>query len=188
MLGIVSSTGGPTAVVQILIGLGRSFPLPICLVQHITSSFLEGFAEWLEGVCPFSVEIVEGRVKPVQGKVYLPPRDRHLRLEGTRSSPPRADPVCAQGHREPCFSSRWRRSSARRLWEFCSQGWARMGPLDCSASAKRAATRSPKHESTAVVYGMPREAVRLGAVCESLPLPAIAPRILDLAMSRKEVA
>jgi two-component system chemotaxis response regulator CheB len=45
-----------------------------------------------------------------------------------------------------------------------------------------------EHESTAVVYGMPAEAVRLGAVCESLPLPAIAPRILELTLSRREVA
>ncbi len=35
-------------------------------------------------------------------------------------------------------------------------------------------------ESTAVVYGMPAAAVRMGAVCESLPLPAIAPRVLEL--------
>jgi two-component system chemotaxis response regulator CheB len=42
--------------------------------------------------------------------------------------------------------------------------------------------------STAVVYGMPAEAVRLGAVAESLPLPAIAPRILELACFKKEVA
>jgi two-component system chemotaxis response regulator CheB len=45
-----------------------------------------------------------------------------------------------------------------------------------------------EHESTAVVYGMPGEAVRLGGVCESLPLPEIAPRILDLTFSKKEVA
>ena len=43
-------------------------------------------------------------------------------------------------------------------------------------------------ESTAVVYGMPAEAVRLGGVSESLPLPAIAPRILELASSRKAAA
>ena len=42
-------------------------------------------------------------------------------------------------------------------------------------------------ESTAVVYGMPAEAVRLGAVSESLPLPAIAPRILELTLCKQEV-
>jgi two-component system chemotaxis response regulator CheB len=42
-----------------------------------------------------------------------------------------------------------------------------------------------EHESTAVVYGMPAAAAQLGAACESLPLPAIAPRILQLASVRK---
>jgi two-component system chemotaxis response regulator CheB len=40
-------------------------------------------------------------------------------------------------------------------------------------------------ESTAVVYGMPAAAVRMGAVCESLPLPAIAPRILRLVSCKR---
>jgi two-component system chemotaxis response regulator CheB len=35
-------------------------------------------------------------------------------------------------------------------------------------------------QSTSVVYGMPAAAVRMGAVCESLPLPAIAARVLEL--------
>ena len=68
MLGIVSSTGGPNALVQLLERLGPDFPLPIALVQHITSSFLEGFASWLESSCPFSVEIVKDRVVPGAGK------------------------------------------------------------------------------------------------------------------------
>jgi len=43
-------------------------------------------------------------------------------------------------------------------------------------------------ESTAVVYGMPAAAVQLGAVRESLPLAAIAPRILELTLSKQEGA
>jgi two-component system chemotaxis response regulator CheB len=43
-----------------------------------------------------------------------------------------------------------------------------------------------EHESTAIVYGMPAAAVRLGAVCEALPLPSIAPRILELAAAPPE--
>ncbi len=42
-------------------------------------------------------------------------------------------------------------------------------------------------ESTAVVYGMPAAAVRLGAVCELLPLHEIAPRIVGL-LSAREVS
>jgi two-component system chemotaxis response regulator CheB len=40
-------------------------------------------------------------------------------------------------------------------------------------------------ETTAVVYGMPAAAVRLGAVQESLPLNSIAPRVLELIASRE---
>src|SRR5271154_1295770 len=59
MLGIVCSTGGPSALIQLLGALGPAFPLPILLVQHMTGSFLAGFAAWLEDVCPFAVNLVE---------------------------------------------------------------------------------------------------------------------------------
>ena len=42
-------------------------------------------------------------------------------------------------------------------------------------------------ESTAVVYGMPAAAAQRGAACESLPLPAIGPRVLKLIAENQEV-
>src|SRR5882724_2028312 len=96
MLGIASSTGGPSALVQLLGGLGSDFPLPVLLVQHITSSFLEGFAAWLESVCPFSVEIVRDRATPAPGTLYLATQDRHLRIEPGGLQVDAGDPVCAQ--------------------------------------------------------------------------------------------
>ena len=65
MLGIVCSTGGPGALVQLLGALGPAFPLPILLVQHMTGTFLEGFASWLESVCPFSATIARDGCIPV---------------------------------------------------------------------------------------------------------------------------
>ena len=59
MLGIACSTGGPGSLVQVLRALGPAFPLPILLVQHMTGSFMEGFAAWLGGVSPFSVVVVK---------------------------------------------------------------------------------------------------------------------------------
>src|ERR1700722_15203230 len=75
MLGLVSSTGGPNAFFQLLGPLGPDFPLPIMLVQHITSSFLEGFASWLESTCPFSIVIVKGRTSLAPGRIYMADRD-----------------------------------------------------------------------------------------------------------------
>ena len=64
---------------QLLGALGPDFPLPILLVQHISSNFLDGFAAWLQSVCPFSVNL-ENREIPARGKIYLAARERHLRL------------------------------------------------------------------------------------------------------------
>src|SRR5580692_1604247 len=67
-LGIVCSTGGPGALVQLLGDLGSGFPLPILLVQHMTGSFLEGFASWLLSVCPLAVTLVNDRDIPIAGR------------------------------------------------------------------------------------------------------------------------
>jgi two-component system chemotaxis response regulator CheB len=84
MLGIVCSAGGPAALVQLLGALGPAFPLPILLVQHITATFLAGFASWLECVCPFSATVVNDGCIPVAQTLHMAPPERHLRLETGR--------------------------------------------------------------------------------------------------------
>jgi two-component system, chemotaxis family, protein-glutamate methylesterase/glutaminase len=188
MLGIVSSTGGPGALARLLPGLGSGYPLPIALVQHITTSFTEGFASWLESVSPFAVTIVRDRVLPVPGNIYLAAPEHHLRMERGTLLVDRGDRVCGQ------------RPSGTVLFESMASnlGSGALGVLltgmgeDGASGLLRLRSRGghtiAEDASTAVVYGMPAEAVRLGAVCESLPLPAIAPRILDLTLSMQEVA
>jgi len=181
MLGIVCSTGGPGALVQLLEGLGPAFPLPILLVQHMTASFIEGFASWLDGVCPFSVTIVNDGCIPVARALHMAPAERHLRLGHRRLWLDAGDPVSFQ------------RPSGTVLFESMARdlGAAALGVLltgmgDDGAAGLLDIRQSggytiAEDETTAVVYGMPAAAVRMGAVCESLPLPAIAARVLELA-------
>ena len=96
MLGIVSSTGGPNALVQLLCGLGANFPLPIALVQHITPSFLEGFVAWLGKGTPFDVHTVKSRTVPEPGRVYVAARGLHLRARADALYADAGDPVSAQ--------------------------------------------------------------------------------------------
>ena len=186
-LGIASSTGGPAALVQVLAGLGADFPLPILLVQHIAASFLEGFAMWLESVCAFSVEIVKDRSLMTKAKIYVAAPDRHLRAENGFVRVDCGPPVCAQ------------RPSGNVLFESMAAaygcqalGVVLTGMGDDGAEGLLRVRQSGGHtiaedESTAVVYGMPGEAVRLKAALESLPLQAIGPRILELTDVRREV-
>jgi two-component system, chemotaxis family, protein-glutamate methylesterase/glutaminase len=180
MLGIVCSTGGPAALVQLLGALGPAFPLPILLIQHMTASFIEGFAAWLESVCPLPVTIVSEGCIPVPGAVHMAPAEHHMRLNLGRLWLDSGHPISFQ------------RPSGTVLFQTMAQdlradalGVLLTGMGDDGASGLLDIRRSggytiAEDESTAVVYGMPASAVRLGAVCESLPLGAIAPRVLEL--------
>jgi two-component system chemotaxis response regulator CheB len=188
MLGIVSSTGGPNALMELLNGLGRDFPLPILLVQHITSSFLDGFAAWLQSVSPFSVEIVKGRVVPERGKVYLAAQEHHLRAELRCVRVDTGEPVCAQRPSGTVLFGSMASSLGNRALGVLLTGMADDGAAGLLEIRRAGGYTIAEDESTAVVYGMPAEAVRLGAVNESLPLPAIASRILELTTTSREVA
>jgi two-component system chemotaxis response regulator CheB len=187
-LGIVSSTGGPNALTQLLGGLGTEFPLPILVVQHIASSFLEGFAAWLESVCPFSVEIVRDRSLAIAGKVYLAAQDHHLRAENGFIRLDRAPPVCAQRPSGTVLFDSMAAAFGGQALGVLLTGMGEDGAEGLLRLRRSGGFTIAEDESTAVVYGMPAEAVRLGGVSESLPLSAIAPRILELVLPRREVA
>ncbi len=178
-LGIGASTGGPNALMVLLNGLGADFPLPIAVVQHMTPGFLAGFAAWLGSVCPCPVEVIDAPRTMTPGTVYMAAADRHLRLAQDCVCLDAADPVCAQ------------RPSATVLFESMAQslgpqglGVLLTGMGEDGADGLLALHRAggfciAEDASTAVVYGMPAAAARLGAADELLPLPAIAPRIVE---------
>jgi two-component system chemotaxis response regulator CheB len=180
MLGIACSTGGPGALVPLLQGLGPAFPLPIALVQHMTASFVEGFASWLDTTCPFAVKVVHAFCRPVPGTLYLAPAERHLLFDAGRLRPDEGELVSFQRPSGTVlFQSMAHQLGAGAL------GVQLTGMGDDGASGLLDIRRAggytiAEDESTAVVYGMPGAAVRLGAVCESLPLTDIASRILEL--------
>jgi len=187
-LGIVSSTGGPKALMQVLGGLGAQFPLPILAVQHITSSFLEGFASWLESVSPFRVEIVRDRLVAAPGTVYFAAPDHHLRAESGFVRIDHGNPVCAQRPSGTVLFESMAAAFGDEAVGVLLTGMGEDGAEGLLRLRQRGAHTIAEDESTAVVYGMPAEAMRLGGVTESLPLPAIAPRIRELIVPQSEVA
>jgi two-component system chemotaxis response regulator CheB len=187
VLGIVSSTGGPNALVQLLGGLGKDFPLPILLVQHITDSFLEAFASWLGSVCPLPLVVVRDRAILAPGTVFLAAPGHHLRAENGYLQIDKGDPIGLQRPSgNAMFESMAAHFGARAIGVILT-GMGADGAEGLLQIRKKGGHTIAEDESTAVVYGMPAEAVRLGAVCESLPMPEIASRILDLTLSKERV-
>lgn len=187
VLGVTASTGGPNALATLLGGLPPTFPLPILLVQHITDSFLGGFVSWLNDVCPLSVKLAQEGVIPAAGEVLVPPPDYHLLLQGGRLRLSRAEMVCMQRPSGTVLFESMAESLGSQALGVLLTGMGEDGADGLLKIRQAGGYTLAEDESTAVVYGMPAAAVRLGAVCESLPLPAIAPRLLELLSLRKEV-
>lgn len=184
LLAIAASTGGPNALVRVLNGLGPDFPLPIAVVQHMSPGFMEGFADWLNSITPFECCVVTQRMELKRGCVHVAPSGSHLVLRGmladVEDSPP-------SGSHKPSANVLF--SSAARcgiptigviLTGMGDDGAQGMAELNRSAHGSYTIAEDA---TTAVVYGMPAAAARLGAIRESLPLDSIPARILELVKS-----
>jgi two-component system chemotaxis response regulator CheB len=185
VIAIGASTGGPAAIVEILRALPSDFPLPILLVLHIGEPFGAAFADWLDGTSPLRVAYArDGEVipKPGRGRVLMAPPDRHLVLREGRLRLTR-DP-----ERHSCRPSvdELFESLARDLREQCTAclltGMGRDGAAGLLALRRAGAVTIAQDEATSVVFGMPREAILLGAAQRVLGLSEIAPALARAAV------
>jgi len=186
ILGIGASTGGPNAVVQVLSDLGQDFPLPVLLVQHIMPTFLAGFVSWLESVTPCRAVIARNGDVPAPGTVYLAPADYHLQFDGERIRLTQDPPVSSQRPAATVMFQSMARTAGDSAMGILLTGMGDDGADGLLELRHAGGYTIAEHESTAVVYGMPKAAVDRGGACECLPLTDIAPRILELVSAAKE--
>jgi two-component system chemotaxis response regulator CheB len=182
IMGIAASTGGPPALAKVLGALPPDFPLPILLVQHMGAPFMEGFASWLNGLMPLEVRLAEDQEIPARGRVYVAPGDRHLLLSPAGTLKLSAEPPL--GNQRPSATMLFQsmaRSVGRRGLGVILTGMGEDGAQGLVELRQAGGYAVAEDESTAVVYGMPAAAARMGGVSVSLPLDLIAPRILRLA-------
>ena len=185
MLGVACSTGGPAALVQLLRGLGPSFPLPILIVQHMGANFITQFASWLEGACPFSVVVAKGHEVPAAHTVHLAPADRHMCVANGRLYLDSAGPVCGQRPSGSVLFQSMAQSLGGKALGVLLTGMGQDGATGLHAIRQAGGYTLAQDESTCAVYGMPAAAIALDAVCQTLPLGAIAPRVLELASTKE---
>ncbi len=175
-----ASTGGPGAVIRVLRGLPPDFPLPILLVIHIGELFSTALAEWLNDQSPIPVRHAQdGEPVPARGRaqVLLAPADRHLEIRGGELRLTR-DPernFCRPSV-DVLFESAAREFGARALGCLLT-GMGRDGASGLLKLRQAGAPTFAQDEATSAVFGMPREALRLGAAEAMLPLEEIGPAI-----------
>ena len=142
------------------------------------------FASWLVTFFPFAVVVVKDRCTPSPGVVHMAPAEHHLRIDGGVLRLDTGDLISYQRPSGTVlFQSMAQELGANALGVLLT-GMGDDGAAGLLAIRRAGGYAIAQDESTAVVYGMPAAAVRIGAVCESLPLPAIAPRVLDFVSCR----
>jgi two-component system chemotaxis response regulator CheB len=183
---IAASTGGPVALRRLLQDLPGSFPAPILLVQHISSGFLDGYAQWLDGDCGLRVRIAAAGERLEAGTVYVAAEDRHLGVRSGRAVLADEPPI---GGFKPAgtflFESVAKAYGARALGVILT-GMGRDG-VDGLRELKAAGGRVlAQDERSSVVYGMPKAAVTAGVVDEVLPLGLLGRRLVELTVREED--
>nr|WP_294520529.1 chemotaxis response regulator protein-glutamate methylesterase [uncultured Rhodopila sp.] len=184
LLAVGSSTGGPQALFTLVQGLGRSLTVPVVLTQHMPATFTPILAEHLTrlGYMPCS-EARDGEAL-VPGRIYLAPGDKHLLVEGNRSAlrarltvdPP--ENFCRPSV-DPMLRSAAAACEGRVLVAMLT-GMGRDGTEGTRRVVETGGAAIAQDEATSVVWGMPGAVVQAGLCHAILPLPKIAPRLLEM--------
>ncbi len=186
VIAIASSTGGPGALRELLLGLGH-VPAPVLLVQHIHSDFTASFASWLQGETGLLVGLARAGRAPEGGRVHVAPGDVHLRLASR--------PLRMTLDEEPALLARPSGdellTSVAAVAGPAAIGVVLTGMGDDGARgllAIRAAGGATfaQDAASSVVDGMPRAARELGAVGRSLPPRALGHAVAELVRVQTE--
>ncbi|MEO0946984.1 MAG: chemotaxis-specific protein-glutamate methyltransferase CheB [Cyanobacteria bacterium J06641_5] len=178
-IAIGASTGGPQATVAILKQLPASFPLPIACVQHISKGFLPGMVAWLDRECALRVKIAEPGEAPQAGTVYYASEGQHLVI--SRSGTFERSQVASHEKHEPSISVLF--SSVARYFGDAAvgillTGMGRDGARGLLEISQAGGLTIAQDRETSTVFGMPCEAIALGAAGQVLAIEAIAPFLI----------
>ena len=182
MIAIGASTGGTEAIAAVLTQMPAKVPA-ILITQHIPPMFSRTFAQRLDKLCRMEVrEAVDGDV-PRAGLALVAPGGFHMVLEkagaGFRIRVKDGPMVCYQRPSvDVLFTSVAMAAGARAVGAILT-GMGNDGAQGMKRMKEKGCYNIAQDEASCVIFGMPREAIRAGAVDEVLPLDRIAQALLQ---------
>jgi len=183
VVAIGTSTGGPSALLQIFRSLPKGFPSPVFVVQHMPEGFTRAFAERLDGNSHLRVKEAENGDRIEPGCGYIAPGHSHMSVEESGSG--RIVRVFqgekVTGHRpsiDVLFDS-IAGTYGKSAIAVIMTGMGRDGAEGIMKIKKSGGYTIAQDEESSVVYGMNRVAVQSGAINEVVSLYDIPRRIVD---------
>jgi two-component system, chemotaxis family, protein-glutamate methylesterase/glutaminase len=186
IIAIGASTGGTEAIKDVLVQLPADTP-GIVIAQHIPKAFSTPFARRMDACCQMTVYEAEDGQQILPGHVYIAPGDRHLLLvrDGARYVCKLDDGQPVNRHK-PSVDVLFRsvaQQAGRNAIGVILTGMGKDGAAGLKEMRDAGSPTIAQDEATCVVWGMPREAVALGAAVQVMGLHEIPARLRALAES-----
>jgi two-component system chemotaxis response regulator CheB len=177
---IGASTGGTEAIREVLEQLPANSP-PVLVVQHMPAGFTRSFAERLNRTSPLAVsEAVDGEPL-MQGHAYIAPGDQHLKVERRGSHYiARLDSGPEVNRHRPSVDVLFysvAQQAGRQARAALLTGMGKDGAAGLLALREAGAFTLAQDEASSIVFGMPREAILIGAAREVAPLDQVPSRL-----------
>jgi two-component system chemotaxis response regulator CheB len=182
VVAIGTSTGGTQALEDVLTRLPRVSP-GLVIVQHMPEKFTAAFAQRLDSICKVDVREAQNNDRVLQGRALIAPGGKHmlLRRSGAQYFVEVVDGPLVNRHRpsvDVLFRSVAKAAGANALGVIMT-GMGDDGAAGLLEMRKAGARTVAQDEASCVVYGMPKEAVKRGAVEKTVALSTIDKEILQ---------
>ena len=180
LIAIGTSTGGTQALEEVLTALPRLTP-GIVIVQHMPEKFTAAFAQRLNSLCQIEVKEAVNNDRVINGRALIAPGGKHMLLKrnGAQYHVEVIDGPLVNRHRpsvDVLFRSVAKCAGSNALGVIMT-GMGDDGAVGLLEMRKAGAQTLAQDEKSCVVYGMPKEAFKRGAVGRFVPLEGIAREI-----------
>ena len=178
LVAIGSSSGGPTALAELLGGLPSEFSVPIVVVQHVDAAFAAELANWLNNQCSLDVAVARQGVGLEPGRVWVAGTNNHLILNEEQRLV-YTDNAIGQSYTPSVdvffnsLANHWRGNLAAVLLT----GMGRDGAQGLLQLRNKGHYTIAQDRGSCAVYGMPKAAAKLNAAVEILSIEKIAPAL-----------
>jgi two-component system chemotaxis response regulator CheB len=164
MVAIGASTGGPAVLQRIFAALPKALPVPLVVVQHMAVGFMESFVTWLSASSGFPSRVAIHGEPLVPGQAYFAPDGSHLLVRGDNRIA-----LAAKGSENglcPSVNRLFRsvtEAHGRNAVGVLLTGMGKDGADGLMQMKERGAMTVVQDQESSIVFGMPGEAVKLGA-------------------------
>ncbi len=178
LVAVASSLGGPKALARVLVDLPRSFGAAVVICQHITAGFADDLARWLRAETKRDVVEVTSAMPLTPGRIFVAGSNAHLLAKPDFTLAVEASAPVG-GFRPSCdvlLRSAAASFNARAIGVVLT-GMGRDGARGLKEIRSRGGHTIAQDEASSVVFGMPGEAIALGAAEKTLPLEEIGAQL-----------